>query len=156
MEDSCLHEIAVTAIIKKDGRYLITKRSMTKRRFPGIWTVPGGRLELGDYVNLPKDTDNAWYHVLEKVVRREVKEEVGLEVKNVRYLTDLATVYPGGNPSLVISCAAEYASGEVVLEPGEADEFRWVTLEEAKSYQLIDGIYNELLLAEEENKKNVL
>ena len=31
-----LHEVAITAIIVKDGRYLITRRSANKKRFPGI------------------------------------------------------------------------------------------------------------------------
>jgi len=31
---------------------------------------------------------------------------------------------------------------------GEADEHAWVTLEEAKQYQLIDGILDELAMAE--------
>lgn len=154
MENQYLHEIAVTAIVRKDGKYLITKRSMTKKRFPGVWTVPGGKLERSDYENSPKDTDNAWYRVLERVIRREVKEETGLEIENVRYVTDLATVYPGGNPSLVISCSADYVSGEVVLEPGESDEYAWVTLEEAKGYDLIDGIYDEMVEVEKTVKRD--
>ena len=43
-----LHEIAITAIIVKKGKYLITKRSSNKKRFPGKWTVPGGKLETDD------------------------------------------------------------------------------------------------------------
>ena len=50
-----LHEIVITAIIIRDGKYLITKRSPNKRRFPGKWTVPGGKLEISDYIGLPKD-----------------------------------------------------------------------------------------------------
>ena len=68
-----------TAIIIKDGgsagspqaKYLITQRSMAKKRFPGMWTVPGGHLETNDYETLPKDTENYWYNVLEKTLKRE-------------------------------------------------------------------------------------
>ena len=45
MENKYLHEVAITAIIVKDGKYLITRRSPNKKRFPGMWTVPGGKLE---------------------------------------------------------------------------------------------------------------
>ncbi len=152
MENKYLHEVAITAIIVKDEKYLITRRSPNKRRFPGMWTVPGGKLETNDYINLPKDTTDYWYNVLEKVLRREVKEEVGLDITNIAYVTSLATVHGDGNPSLVISCLADYQSGEVMLKLDETDEFRWVTFEEAKQYQLIDGIYDELAMAEDQRK----
>lgn len=78
-DNKLLHEIAITAIVVKDGRYLITRRSLSKKRFPGKWTVPGGKLEVEDYIKLPKDTEFYWYNVLEKVLRREVKEGSGQE-----------------------------------------------------------------------------
>ena len=152
MKNKYLHEVAITAIIIKDRKYLITRRSLNKKRFPGMWTVPGGKLETDDYINLPKDTINYWYNVLEKVLRREVKEEVGLNIINIIYVTSLATVHGDGNPSLVISCLADYKSGEIRLNPNESDNFQWVTLEEAKNYQLIDGIYDELVMAENQRK----
>lgn len=151
-EKNYLHEVAVTAIIVKDGKFLITRRSLEKKRFPGKWTVPGGKLEVSDYINLPKDTEHYWYNVMEKVLRREVGEEVGLVISEVEYLTSLATVHEDGHPSLVISCLAKYESGEVSLDPNECDEFAWVSAEEAKSYDLLDGIYEELVMAEKKLK----
>lgn len=152
MENKYLHEIVTTAIIIKDNKYLITRRSLTKKRFPGMWTVPGGKLETNDYINLPKDTKDYWYNVLEQVLKREVKEEVGLEIKNIEYVTSLATVHGDGNPSLVISCIADYVSGEVILQESETDKYEWVTLEESKKYELIDGIYDELVMADNKKK----
>jgi NADH pyrophosphatase NudC (nudix superfamily) len=81
-----------------------------------------------------------------------VKEEVGLDITNIVYVTSLATVHGDGNPSLVISCLADYQAGEVALKLDETDEFRWVTLEEAKNYELIDGIYDELVMAENQRQ----
>lgn len=147
-EPQLLHEVVITAIIVKDGKYLITRRSPMKKRFGGMWTVPGGKLETNDYVNLPKDTKDYWYNVLEQVLRREVKEEVGLAIKNIEYVTSLATIHADGAPSLVISCSADWESGEVVLQESETDKYEWVSLEEAKDYDLIDGIYDELGMAD--------
>jgi len=147
-----LHEVAITAIVVKDGKYLITRRSKTKKRFPGFWIVPGGGLEVSDYANLPKDSQYQWYNVLERTLKREVKEEVGIEINNVEYVTSLATIYVDKAPSLVISCMADYVSGDIKLQEGEVDEFAWVNLEEAKNYNLIDGIYDELVMTEKKRK----
>ena len=38
IKDRELHRIALTAIIHKDGKYLILKRSPDKKAFPGKWT----------------------------------------------------------------------------------------------------------------------
>lgn len=152
MSKNYLHEVAITAIVLKDKKYLITRRSEKKKRFPGMWTVPGGKLEPEDYLKLPKDTEHYWYNVLEKTLKREVKEETGAEITNIEYLTSLATVHKDSNPSLVISCIADYVSGGIKLDPEETDDFAWVTLKEAKKYKLIDGIYDELVMAE--NKLN--
>lgn len=151
-ENNLLHEVVITAIIVKRGKYLITRRSANKKRFPGMWTVPGGHLETTDYIKLPKETKDYWYNVLEKVLKREVREEVGIEIKNVEYVTSLATVHADGNPSLVISCTADYVRGKIKLQKEETDDFVWVTLKEAKKYELIDGIYDELAMAEQKRK----
>lgn len=148
MDIQYLHEVAITAIIVRNGKYLIIRRSPTKKRFPSMWTVPGGRLEPKDYMAFPKQTKDYWYNVLENTLAREVTEEVGIEIKNVQYLTSLATVHSDGAPSLVISCLAEYRSGKIKLQAEEADNFAWVSLKDAESYGLIDGIYDELVMAE--------
>lgn len=148
MKNEYLHEVVITAIVRNKDKYLIIRRSKNKKRFPGMWTVPGGRLDVKDYLAFPKDTKFYWYNVLEKTLRREVKEEVGIEIKNVEYLTSLATVHKDGSPSLVISCIANYLSGEIILQKAETDKFVWVTVDEAKKYHLIDGIYDELVLAD--------
>ncbi len=141
-------EVVITAIIQKDGKYLITRRSMNKPRFPGMWTVPGGHLEPEDFMSYPKDTEHYWYNVLEKALAREIQEEVGLAIENVRYVTSLATEHKDGAASIVISCLADYVSGEVKLQADETDKAEWVTAEEAKDYELLDGIYDELVMAD--------
>ncbi len=148
-----LYEIAITAVIVRSGKYLITRRSAQKKRWPGMWTVPGGKLDLSDYESLPKDTVNAWYNILERTVRREVKEEVGLEIKNIKYLTSIVAEYGPNSPhSVIISLIADFDSGEVVLQKEEADQYAWVTLKKAKEYSLIDGIYEELVIAENKRR----
>ena len=138
-----LHYVVATGIIIKDGKYLITKRAPTEKAFPNKWTVPGGKLEVDDYINKPKDTSAHWYNILENLLRREIMEETGLEIKNLKYLTSLTFIRPDGIPTLIISLYSDYASGEIKLCP-DLTEYAWVNLAQAKTYELIEGIYEEL------------
>lgn len=147
MQNQELHRIASTAIIVKDRKYLLTRRSLEKKAFPGKWTVPGGGLETDDYINLPRNKAGQWYFAIEKSLRREIKEEVGLEVKKLNYLLDLTFIRPDGIPVLVLSFWAFWKSGQVKLDNDNID-FKWVSLKEAKKYDLIDGIWEEIEMAE--------
>ncbi|MDB4992152.1 MAG: hydrolase [Parcubacteria group bacterium] len=152
-----LHRIAITGIIWKqdeDGsrKYLITKRSPTKKAWPNRWTVPGGGIETTDYMAGEATFQNSespqWYNAVETTLRREIREEVGLEVSDIQYLLDVAFIRPDGIPAIVLSFYCKYASGEVVLDE-DATEFAWITAAEAEKYELIQGIDHEILMVEE-------
>jgi 8-oxo-dGTP pyrophosphatase MutT (NUDIX family) len=127
----------------KDGKFLITKRAPQENHFADQWTVPGGKLEKTDYSKRPADAGILWYNVINDSLRREVMEEVGLRIKNIRYLTDMTFIRKDGIPTVILSMFADYESGAVTL-CDELVDHAWVTLEEAKSYNLIKGIYEEL------------
>jgi 8-oxo-dGTP pyrophosphatase MutT (NUDIX family) len=143
MDPDKAHYLTVTGIILKDGKFLIAKRAPTEKAFPNKWTVPGGKLESKDYINRPKDTPEHWYNVFEHLLHREVMEETNLKIKNLKYLTSLSFIRPDNIPVIVISLYADHHEGEVKL-CSELTEHAWVTLEEAKNYDLISGIYEEL------------
>lgn len=138
-----LHRICSTAIICKDGKYLIVKRSPNKKVFPLKWTVPGGGLEVSDYINIPKTTTDAWYFAIENSLKREIKEEVGLETDKLKYLLDLVFIRSDNIPVATLSFYCEWKSGKVKLNEENID-YKWVTFEEAKSYDLIEGILKEI------------
>ena len=58
-----------------------------------------------------------------------------------------------GIPTVVISLFADHDSGEVKL-CSDLTDHAWVTLEEAKDYDLIDGIYEELEMLDNYLKGN--
>ena len=140
-----LHRIAVTAIIyNEEGKYLVTKRSPHKKSFPNKWTVPGGGLDVDDYMhNKPDTLSGQWYYAVEKTLRREVKEEVNLEIGKPIYLLDLCFITPDGQPCMVLSYYAPYKSGEIKLDK-DSTEYKWVTSEEAMKLDIIQGIEEEI------------
>jgi len=59
-------------------------------------------------------------------VRREVGEEVGIEVSDIRYFDNQPWPFPN---SLMVGFTARYAAGEIVPQPGEIEDAGWYTAE---------------------------
>lgn len=144
-----LHRITSTAIIyNQDGKYLLLRRALNKKAFPGKWTVPGGGLETDDYINtVPSTPAGQWYFAIEKSLRREIQEEAGIEVGKLKYLLDLTFIRPDGVPVVVLSYYGPYKSGKIKLDE-DSIEYAWATYEEAKKYDLIDGILEEIKMVD--------
>jgi 8-oxo-dGTP diphosphatase len=98
----------VCAIIKKGNKILVTQRS-EKMKLPLKWEFPGGKLEKGeDEVNC---------------IKRELKEELNIEIKVLEKLTN--SVFDYGDIQInLIPYIVEYVSGEITLL--EHAEFRWI------------------------------
>jgi 8-oxo-dGTP pyrophosphatase MutT (NUDIX family) len=124
-------------------KFLITKRADWEKAFPGRWTVPGGKLEVLDYALKEKDTEQHWYNIFEFLLKREVKEEVNLDIENIGYVTSMVYIRPDGIPCIIVSLFAYPSSDKIKLCPA-LTEYAWVDLQVAKNYDLIEGIYNEL------------
>lgn len=147
IKDKELHRVVSTAIIHKEGKYLILQRALNKKMFPGRWTLPGGGLTIDDYINTPKTTPDTWYYVLSNSLKREIREETAIEVGKLSYLLDMTFIRPDGIPVVVLSWYGPWESGEVKLNE-ESVDYKWVTLEEAKNYDLIEGIFEEMEMAD--------
>jgi mutator protein MutT len=106
------------AIIRQDGRYLITKRNHDVM-FGGLWELPGGK-------RLPGET-------LEDCLRREIKEELGINVAVQDLFCEAIYPYSHGHTTLVLyfyNCSIQ--TGEI--QPLGCQGFRWVTREELPHY----------------------
>lgn len=92
---------------------LVTRgREILLARKP-VW--PAGRFSaLAGFVE-PGET-------LEDTVVRETREEVGVEVRNIRYFGSQPWPFPH---SLMIAFTAEYAGGEITPDGEEIEEARW-------------------------------
>jgi NAD+ diphosphatase len=96
---------AMMALVTR-GRELLLARA--HRFAPGMYSALAGFVEPGE--------------TLEDCVRREVREEVGVEVGEITYFASQSWAFPH---SLMIAYTAEYAGGEIRLDDVEIAEARW-------------------------------
>lgn len=74
---------------------------------------------------------------LEQAVAREVREEVGIEVRDVEYVADQPWPFPS---SLMVGFTARAVQTDLVLDPAEIAEARWVSREEVRAL-IAAGLY---------------
>ncbi len=67
---------------------------------------------------------------IEEAVARELREEAGLIVSNVRYIASQPWPFPG---QLMIACVAEAETDEVVLDRNELEDAMWVDQAQVRS-----------------------
>jgi len=106
---------AVCALVRKDGRILSMRRSLSKDASPGIWEALSGRMEPGES---PLEA-----------VRREIAEESGLEVDVHPRPWAAHGSERAGVPMLIVYYLADWMSGDVRLSE-EHDAFEWLGADE--------------------------
>ncbi|PIY68724.1 hypothetical protein COY90_04395 [Candidatus Roizmanbacteria bacterium CG_4_10_14_0_8_um_filter_39_9] len=110
--------IAVTleCFVKKGDKYLMLHRSPSKRILPNVWMAPGGHREFNEG--------------LFACARREVREETGLEITNIRIRAHGNAFLKELNEEFYFHLLlADYAGG--TLKPKIEDgEFVWLTEQE--------------------------
>lgn len=100
---------AVIMAVEKGDQLLLARSA----HFPtGMFSVLAGFVEPGE--------------TIEECVVREVKEEVGITVCNVRYVASQPWPFPN---SLMLGFTAEYLDGDLNLDPAEIAEAGWFTAE---------------------------
>ena len=128
-----LHVVFVEAWIKKDNTYLLAKRSSKDDQSAGKWAVPGGKVEM------ELETD-----IVENTLKREVREEVGIEIDNFTFFNSKAFIRSSGHHVVSLSFTADYVSGEAApLE--DQDEVKWVAIDEMDDY--FDEYWDDTLAA---------
>jgi NAD+ diphosphatase len=96
---------AVIVAVTKENRILLARAY----RFPvKIYSVIAGFVEPGE--------------TLEECIKREIEEEVGIQVKNIQYFGSQPWPFPN---SLMIAFTAEYASGTLQIDDEEIMDAGW-------------------------------
>ena len=104
-------KVGVGVIIYKENKVLLLKRKNTHGE--GSWSPPGGHLEFNEE--------------LEDCARREVEEETGLKVKNIKFIGITNDMFrEEGKHYLTVFMVCDYESGEVEnREPEKCTDIDW-------------------------------
>lgn len=116
--------VGVGAVIVDQGRVLLIRRGSEPLK--GNWSLPGGLLEVGES--------------LEDGVRREVREETGLEVEVLELMELLNRVYRQGERVQYHYVIADYLcrlTGGELCAASDADAARWVERAEWNSHSAL-------------------
>jgi NAD+ diphosphatase len=101
---------AIIALVERDGRALLARNA----RFPiPFFSTLAGFVEVGES--------------LEAAVAREIHEEAGIAITDIRYFGSQPWPFTG---SLMIGFTARWAGGEIVAEPREIAEADWFAPDE--------------------------
>jgi NAD+ diphosphatase len=96
---------AVIVLVRDGDRVLLARKSIWA---PGRYALVAGFVDNGES--------------LEGCVRREVKEEVGVDVDAITYVGSQNWPFPS---QLMVGFVADYAGGEITIDPEELEDARW-------------------------------
>ena len=121
-EKSYLMIVNVMVAICDGPKYLVIRRGPGVSHLPGILDIPGGKAEFHETAD--------W--LLEETARREIKEEVGLELgPELVYLTSAGFTVPAGTQVANIVFLAPYPGGiPSISQPEEVAAISWQSYEE--------------------------
>lgn len=106
----------VAAILHQNGRYLATQRGYGE--FEGMWEFPGGKIEPGE--------------IQEDALKREIQEELGIEIIIEKQLCTTEYDYPSFHLSM--NCfLCSISAGEIELR--EHKSARWLTTEQMNTLE---------------------
>jgi NAD+ diphosphatase len=100
---------AIIVLVERGDKLLLAR---SRHFMPGMYSVLAGFVEPGES--------------LEEAVVREVKEEVGIEIKDIKYFGSQPWPFPH---SLMIGFTAIYAGGGIFLDDEEIEEAGWFTVD---------------------------
>jgi 8-oxo-dGTP diphosphatase len=110
----------VCAVIERDDRVLLAQRS-AHRHLALKWEFPGGKVEAGE--------------TAEAALVREIREELGCEIRVVRAMTRFTHTYDCKTIEM-IPFVCSLAAGSPVPQPGEHAAIAWVLPRDLAGYDL--------------------
>lgn len=131
--------LVTAALIREDHKILIAQRGRNKK-FGRQWEFPGGKLTRGE--------------TPEACLRREIREELNLEIQVDEHFCTVHHQYPDFKIELMAFWCS-IVGGSLELE--EHEQVRWVTVAEMKQYTFVEADLNVIAaLASDQSNQNEL
>ncbi|SEM84386.1 ADP-ribose pyrophosphatase YjhB, NUDIX family [Terribacillus saccharophilus] len=113
--------VNVEGAIYRDGKWLMIKRSEKEEHAAGCLSMVGGKCDLEGV-----STD-----ILERTLKREIFEEVGIEVEDLTYVNSSSFVTDKGTHVIDIVFLCQHITGEPYAKSmEEVGEVMWMTTED--------------------------
>lgn len=113
--------------VEKDGKFLLARRGPEELHMPGVWSLPGGKVET-------EITQN----ILQKTLRKEIEEEVGITISdNIELVHNNSFERTDGAIVIGLTFLCHYASG-TPAPMEDTTEIAWYTLQELNELQNIE------------------
>ena len=118
--------VGVGVIVFREKEVLLVKRNKDPNR--GYWSIPGGKQMLGETV--------------EEAAQRELVEETGIKVDSLLLVDVVDTIIPDAEGKIkyhytLVDYMGHWYSGDS-RAGDDAQEVRWVHLNELRSYSLLE------------------
>ena len=116
-EKNLWHRHVSAWIMNNNGEILLQRRSLTKKKNPGLWSKTGGHVEYGEDVIT--------------AIKREIFEEIGLKVENYGFVKIFK--YDGENEknfAYSYMVFTDLKENEFILQKEEVDSVKYYSIEE--------------------------
>ncbi len=107
-------------LLDDTGKILLIRRNTEP--FKDYWSIPGGKVEM--------------YEKVEDCVRREVKEEISIEIKNLKFLNYENEIFPEKHIHYIGHIFKGTISGKIKLQEKEVKEYGMFSLAEIKKMKI--------------------
>lgn len=113
--------VNVEGAIRKNDKWLIIERSKKEKHAGGLFSLVGGTVEI----------EGNSSDILERTLKREIFEEVGVKVNKLQYVHNTSFSTEGCEHVINIVFLCSYESGDAcVKSPDEVEDVMWLTAEE--------------------------
>lgn len=137
--------INIEGAVFKNDKWLLIRRSTKEEHAGGELSLVGGTV----------DNEGNSNDILERTLRRELFEEVGVEVKDlIQYVRNTSFVLASGKEVVDIVFLCEFDKGEpYVKSPDEVESVHWMTTDEIVNHQEVQFYLRDNILAAEAMRK---
>jgi len=116
--------VNVEVVVVHTDKVLLVKRSKDEEYMPGIWSLPGGKVEA----------EKPGESILENTIQREIEEETGISIHQHMTYLESKMFYADDRPVVDVVFLSRYRSRQAYAkDPSEVSAVKWIDYEKAQS-----------------------